>query len=92
MGACRKRLPRAHHGALIGPIEAGDDGSGEVTRTEAEPGLKMGTEELAALALGTVSASALARIGRVQEVVPGSLATADALFRSDVEPYCCTMF
>jgi predicted acetyltransferase len=73
-------------------IEAGDDGSGEVTRTEAEPGLKMGTEELAALALGTVSASALARIGRVQEVVPGSLATADALFRSDVEPYCCTMF
>ncbi len=73
-------------------IEAGDDGEGAVTRTDTPPALVMGTEELAALALGTVSATALARIGRVDEVVPGALATADALFRSDVEPYCCTMF
>ena len=73
-------------------IDAGADGSGEVTRTDASAALVMGTEELAALALGTVSATALARIGRVEEVVPGVLATADALFRSDVEPYCATMF
>ena len=73
-------------------IEAGEDGDGAVTRTDAAPTLVMGTEELAALALGTVSATALARVGRVDEVVPGALATTDALFRSDVEPYCCTMF
>lgn len=73
-------------------VEAGEDGEGGVTRTDAAAALVMGTEELAALALGTVSATALARIGRVEEVEPGALGIADALFRSDVAPYCATMF
>jgi hypothetical protein len=52
----------------------------------------MGAEELGAISLGGVAPSRLARAGRIVEESTGSLATADALFRSDVAPYCCTMF
>jgi len=73
-------------------IESDADGRGAVTATSAPPDVVLGPEELGALALGGVSASALARAGRVDERRTGALATADALFRVDRDPFCATMF
>lgn len=73
-------------------IEADADGTGAVTRSTVAPALVLGAEELGALALGGVSASALARAGRVDELRPGALAAADALMRVPRDPFCATMF
>jgi hypothetical protein len=43
--------------------------------------------DLGSLSLGGVSPSLLARAGRVEELRPGALRTADALFRSPVAPW-----
>lgn len=73
-------------------VEAGPDGEGTVTTTDDPVGIRLGAEELGAVALGGVAPSALARAGRVAEERPGALALADALFRAERAPHCATMF
>jgi len=73
-------------------IEADGTGAGSVTATDAPADLTFGAEELGACSLGGVRPSVLARVGRVQTDTPGALRTADAMFRSEVAPYCVTMF
>lgn len=48
--------------------------------------------DLGSVYLGGVAPSALAAAGRVQELRPGGLAVADALFASRVAPFCGTGF
>lgn len=73
-------------------IEAGEDGAGTVVTTDAPADLALRTDALAALALGGVAPSTLARVGRVEEHRPGALAVADTLFSWPVAPHCVTMF
>lgn len=60
--------------------------------TTKEPDLVLGAGELASMYLGAVPPRALARAGRVEERSPGVLATADAMFASDVAPWCPYIF
>jgi predicted acetyltransferase len=57
------------------------------TRTSAPADLALTAMDLGSLSLGGVSPSLLARAGRVEELRPGALRTADALFRSPVAPW-----
>ncbi|MCX7522561.1 GNAT family N-acetyltransferase [Microbacterium sp. STN6] len=50
------------------------------------PSVALNVADLSSLYLGGVSASTLARAGRVTEMVPGSAAAIDASFRSSVPP------
>ena len=65
---------------------------GEVERTDDEPGLALDVADLASAYLGTFSFARLASAGRVVELRPGALATADALFRTPVPAYCPEVF
>lgn len=71
------------------------DGSpegGDARRTDGGADLELSASDLGAVYLGGVAPSVLARAGRVVERTPGALARADALFRSDVAPWCTTDF
>ena len=70
----------------------GDASGAEAARVDAEPDLVMDIAELGSLYLGGVSASALARAGRVRELVSGALTRADLFFGSDPAPFCVTHF
>jgi predicted acetyltransferase len=72
-------------------VEGGPDGAG-CRPTGDEPDLTLGVTELGSLYLGGVSATTLARAGRVEERTPGALRTADAFFTSTPAPWCCTPF
>ncbi len=48
--------------------------------------------DLGAAYLGGVRPSELARAGRIDELVPGALRRADALFAAERAPWCSTMF
>ncbi len=61
-------------------------------RTDARADLAVDVADLAAAYLGAFRPSDLARAGRVEELVPGALRRADALFASDRAPWCATMF
>ena len=67
-------------------LRATPDG-GVVERTSGEPDLALDTTDLAAAYLGAFSFSDLVRARRVAELVPGAVARADALFRSDRAPW-----
>lgn len=73
-------------------VEADVDGTGTVVPTSDPPGITLGAEELAMVALGGVAPSALARVGRLAEDRSGALVAADTLFRTDVAPHCAAMF
>jgi predicted acetyltransferase len=75
-------------------IDAGPDGV-EVRRakkSDGEPDIALGIADLGAVYLGGVQLSTLAAAGRVAELNPGALATADALFSSTPQPWCTTGF
>jgi predicted acetyltransferase len=72
-------------------VEAGPDGAA-CRRTDADPELELGAAELGALYLGTVSASALARAGRLVDRTSDALTRADALFGWDPAPWCPYVF
>ncbi len=72
-------------------VEGGPDGA-ECRRTGDEPDLALGVTELGALYLGGVSATTLARAGRVEERTRGALQAADGFFASSPAPWCCTPF
>jgi len=63
-----------------------------IERTEAPADLVVDVADLAAAYLGAFPLTDLARAGRVEELVPGALRRADALFASDRTPWCVTMF
>jgi predicted acetyltransferase len=65
-----------------------DDGHASVRRTDADADLALSANELASLFLGGFTATALAASGRVGELRPGSLAVADTLFPTALQPWC----
>jgi predicted acetyltransferase len=72
----------------------GETGSAAATveRTGEPADLAVDVADLAAAYLGAFRLTDLARAGRVEELVPGALRRADALFASDRAPWCVTMF
>jgi predicted acetyltransferase len=72
-------------------LEAGP-ASASVRRGSASSELRLSAAELSAMYLGTVPCSSLVRAGRVDELVAGAASRADALFRSDVPPWCLDDF
>jgi len=60
----------------------------EAARTDDEPELELDVADLASVYMGAFDFRALARAERVREVVPGAVARADALFRTERAPYC----
>ena len=57
-------------------------------RTDLDPDLILGIEELSAIYLGGVSLAALHAAGRVTEVSPGAVTLAATAFRWPVPPWC----
>ena len=72
-------------------VDGGPDGA-ECRPTTSDPDLVLGVAELGALHLGGVTATTLARAGRVEERSAGALRVADAFFPSSPAPWCCTPF
>jgi predicted acetyltransferase len=68
------------------------DAAAIVERTDAPIDLVADVTDLAAAYLGAFRVSDLAHAGRVEEITPGALRRADALFASDRAPWCATMF
>ncbi len=65
-------------------------GRGE--QTKAEPELRLDVRELGSVYLGGFTFAQLQRAGRVEEVVPGAIPRADALFATDRAPWCPEIF
>lgn len=65
---------------------------GRVTRAHGSPDLKLDAAALGSLYLGGISARQLADAGDVDELTPGAIERADALFRSSREPWCPEIF
>ena len=63
-----------------------------VTRTDESPDLALAVADLGAAYLGAVTFSTLARAGLVEELVPGALGRADAMFRAERQPVVMTWF
>jgi len=72
-------------------LRGGPDGA-ECRPTDRSPGLIADATDLGAAYLGGVRFSVLERAGRVHEVEPGALATADAMFGWDPLPWCPRIF
>jgi predicted acetyltransferase len=64
----------------------------DAERTDADPDLRLDAADLGSTYLGGISFAELARAGRVEELREGGLARADALFRTDVTPWCPEVF
>ena len=65
---------------------------GEAARTDNEADLALDVADLASIYLGGFTFRALARAGRVEELRDGAIDRADAIFRSDVAPWCPEIF
>jgi predicted acetyltransferase len=65
-----------------------DGGRGRLTQAVAEPQIALDANDLGAVFLGGWRPSALARSGRVVELLDGGLAAADALFATATLPWC----
>ncbi|MBL1087616.1 GNAT family N-acetyltransferase [Streptomyces actinomycinicus] len=76
----------AGHAAGVWSLEGGPDGA-SCTRTGRGPDLRLGVRDLASLYLGDDSATRLAALGGTEEVRPGALARADAMFRTGRRPW-----
>jgi predicted acetyltransferase len=63
-----------------------------VERVEAEPDLRLDVAQLGSVYLGGFGFADLARALLVEEVNAGAAARADALFRTDAEPWCLEIF
>ena len=57
-------------------------------RTDRDPDLVLGIEELSAAYLGGVSLATLQAAGRVTEISPGAVTLASTAFRWPVTPWC----
>ena len=67
-------------------------GPGGAARTDAEPDLRLGIAALGSLYLGGFRFVDLARALRLEELRPGAVGRADALFRTAAEPWCAEIF
>jgi len=67
-------------------------GDGGVKRTESEPELRCDVTALGSVYLGGFTWAQLARALRVEELRPGAIARADALFRTARAPWCPEIF
>lgn len=65
---------------------------GKAARTDAEPDLALDVQALASVYLGGFTFAELAAAERVEELVPGALQHADALFASAPKPWCPEIF
>jgi predicted acetyltransferase len=65
---------------------------GEAAQTTHDPDLRLGVADLGAVYLGGFTFQQLARAFRVEEVRPGALDRADAIFRRDLHPWCPEVF
>ena len=65
---------------------------GGVTRTEAGPELRCDVTALGSVYLGGFTWAQLARALRVEELRPGAIGRADALFHTDRAPWCPEIF
>ncbi len=65
---------------------------GEASRTEADADLALDAADLGSVYLGGFSFRDLWRAGRVEELHDGALDRADAMFRTDVAPWCPEIF
>jgi predicted acetyltransferase len=65
---------------------------GEASRTDEEPDLRCDVAILGSTYLGAMTFSALARAGRVEELRPGAVAAADAVFSWPRAPWCPEIF
>ena len=72
-------------------LDGGPDGAA-CRRTTAPAQLRLDAQALGAVSLGGVSLRTLVQAGRVEALDPGALATADAMLRSPVAPWCSTWF
>jgi len=70
----------------------GSPKGGECERTAASADLDMTVADLGSLYLGGVSATILARAGRINELRSGALELADELFGCSLAPHCSTRF
>jgi predicted acetyltransferase len=68
------------------------DGRAEATKTAAPPDLRMDIVDLGSVYLGGFTFAHLRRAGRVEEMSEGAVARADALFRTDIAPFCPEIF
>lgn len=67
-------------------------GAGGVERTTRAAGIALGIDALGSVYLGGFSFAQLARAGRIEELRPGAVEQADALFRHDRLPWCPEIF
>jgi predicted acetyltransferase len=65
---------------------------GEAGPTEDEPDLRLDVTGLGSVFLGGFTFAELRRACRVEELRPGAVAEADAMFRTDVAPWCPEIF
>jgi predicted acetyltransferase len=62
------------------------------SRTTAAPDLRLQVDALGCVYLGGFTFADLARAGRVEETKEGAIVRADALFRTDLKPWCPEIF
>jgi len=67
-------------------------GEATVEPTSDPADLALDTTDLAAVYMGAFSFADLAKAARTEEVTSGARARADALFHTDVRPWCSTAF
>ena len=72
-------------------LEAGPEGA-ECSPTSASPDLLLSASDLASVYLGTVRFTTLASAGRIEERSPEALQRADAMFATELAPWCPYMF
>ncbi|MGW8882483.1 sterol carrier protein domain-containing protein, partial [Streptomyces mirabilis] len=62
------------------------------TRTTADADLALDVRELGTLYLGDESPTRLASLDRIEELTPGAVATAEAMFRAGRRAWCPDVF
>jgi predicted acetyltransferase len=67
-------------------------GAGSVEQTEAGADLRLDVADLGSVYLGGFRFADLARASRIDELRPGAVDRADALFRTAVDPWCAEIF
>jgi predicted acetyltransferase len=65
---------------------------GEARRTDEQPELVLNVGELGSVYLGGFTFAELQRALRLEELAPGAVARADAIFRTDRAPWCPEIF
>jgi predicted acetyltransferase len=65
---------------------------GEASRTDDEPDLRLDVTGLGSVFLGGFTFAELGQACRIEELRPGAVAEADAMFRTDVAPWCPEIF